>query len=205
MKLTFENGTCLLTPTTSGEIAVLGIWKANLKPEDEIAYRGRGPNDGEFWTVKLEAANVGITLVGETEKDKFGIQDLRNAFFNSGGPHFMEAAGDGVRIYGRRCKVCGATVIEMHSCEWQTCDACAAKCKHEVEKGFTHSNVKELDVGHYCVKCGRGQPSPESVHYTDHHGGTECSKGEVPDSIVRTEVREKVTCATCKELKGIVA
>ncbi len=203
MKLTFENGTCLLTPTTSGEIAVLGIWKANLKPEDEIAYKGRGPEDNGFWTVKLEAANIGITLIGEVDADKYGIQDLRNAFFNSGSPHFMEAVGDSVRIYGRRCKVCGATMIDMASCEWKTCDACSTKCEHEVEKGFTHSNVKELDVGYYCVKCGRGQPSPELVHYTDHHGGTECSRAEVPDSIQRTEVRENVTCGTCKKLKGI--
>lgn len=163
MKLTFENGTCLLTPTTPGEKAVLEIWKANLKPEDSITYKGRGENDGEFWTIKLEAANVGLTVVGESEEDKYRVQNLRNAFFNSGSPHFLEAINDSVRIYGRRCKDCNATMIEMASCEWKTCDACAAKCEHEVEKGFTHSETKEIDVGHYCVKCGRGQPAPATA------------------------------------------
>lgn len=39
------------------------------------------------------------------------------------------------------------------------------------------------------------------THYTDHHGGTACSAGEVPDSIQRTEIRDLVTCQTCKGLK----
>lgn len=155
LRVTIENGTCVLKPAIDMERAALALWIERLAPGDKIAYRGRGPDDGEFWTVRLEAADVGLTLVGNFEADKLVVQQLRNTFYFGCHPIFVEAVGAGVRIAATRCNVCQSYVIDMPSAEWKTCQACSEKCQHELEHGFTHSETKELDVGNFCVKCGR--------------------------------------------------
>jgi len=159
MRVRIDNGTCLLKPSIDMERAALALWAERLRPDEKITYKGRGPDDGEYWTVRLEAADVGLTLVGNFEEDKRAIESLRNAFFFGCNPIFVEAVGDGVRIAATRCKLCGSYVIDMPSAEWKTCQPCSERCQHELERGITHSETKELDVGNFCVKCGRA-PAP---------------------------------------------
>lgn len=131
------------------------LWSERLKPEGKITYKGRGPDDGEFWTVRLEAEDVPLHLVGNFEDDKIAVQDLRNVFFFGCHPIFVETVGKGIRIAATRCQICQAYVTDMASAEWKTCHACSGKCEHTLEHGFTHSETKELGVGDFCTKCGR--------------------------------------------------
>lgn len=157
MRVRIADGKCTLKPATDAEHAALSLWTQRLKPGDRIYYRGRGPDDGEFWTVKIEAADVTLHLVGNVEEDKYAIQDVRNALFFSGaGPLYLGAEGAVVTIAGGLCKHCKAPVTDMASCEWATCDRCVSSCQHVPVRGITHSPTKEIGAGWFCDKCGRG-------------------------------------------------
>lgn len=161
MKLSIDGGLCFMTPVSTEESYVLGTWRERLEPEAKLDYRGRGADDGKFWTIVIEGLDLRLRIVGESDVEKDIVQGLRNAcYFGKGGgltylgPH----DGGGIVVTGVRCKLCRSPMIEMAACEWHTCDACAAKCDHEVTRGFTHSESKEMDVGDFCAKCGRAQP-----------------------------------------------
>jgi hypothetical protein len=126
---------------------------AELKPGDKISYGGRktdveddrfcdvylhvGGHDEEKRETKgfIRTVNVGgITLVlrGTTEEDKREVVQIRNmCFWGSGGLIFIRETRidckKAIVTTGKYCKHCGAGMINLTECEWNTCDACSEK------------------------------------------------------------------------------
>jgi hypothetical protein len=182
--------TLTLVPVDADEKQVIVSIAAMLKPEDKLSYgrRGRDGDDDKFCTVHLHAGarkerqsktegNITVTrdvhiggvelvLRGTTEEDKHEVGRIRDmCYFGSGGLIFIgETEVDGVKAIvstGLRCKHCGAGMIRYSDCEWETCDACAARCEHNYVRGAIHGGGTDIGVGEFCDKCGRGKPKAE--------------------------------------------
>lgn len=175
--------TWTLVPVEEGEAEVLTSFAAMLKPEDELSYGGRSGDD--HMTCKLHlhvgasreprtttrgnvtihrtvyVGGVELILRGTTETDKNEIWSVRYGAVYSGLIFLGETEVDGKKaivVTAGRCKHCGAAQLNP---EWQTCDACAAKCEHNYVKGAVHGGSTDIGVGEFCDICGRVKPRPE--------------------------------------------
>jgi hypothetical protein len=179
-------------PTDEEEVAVLQSVIALAKPKDRIKYGGRsGGDDGvpfmiflhvdsQTEEVKEVEGNVTLTsyrrvggvklvLRGTTEADDAEVRRIRDAiYFGAGGAIFLGSCEvDGktaIMVTLSHCKLCNAPMIDLSSCEWKTCKACAAKCGHQYERGAVHGgSAGDIGMGEFCNLCGRGKPEPESM------------------------------------------
>jgi hypothetical protein len=173
--------TWTLVPVEEGEIEILASIAAVLKPEDKLSYGGREQDGGrKFCLIHLHAGakkerqsktegnitinqsvyvgGVELVLRGSTEEDKDEVGSIRDSCFFGGEPIYLgETEVDGKKaivITGGRCKFCGAGLLEP---EWNTCDACAAKCEHNYIRGVIHGGGTDIGVGEFCDICGRGK------------------------------------------------
>lgn len=191
-----EAATLTFVPVEQGEAEVLNSIIAIAKPEDKMSYGGRGGGkNGEPFVVYLhigsrreavvkksgnvtihsheEIGGIKLELRGSGEDNDQEVRCIRDTcFFGAGNPIFLGTAEvDGktaIVITMKRCKLCNSPMISMVSCEWRTCDACAAKCEHEYERGVVHGgSAGNMGMGEYCGKCGRGKPEPEDARKKD--------------------------------------
>jgi hypothetical protein len=183
-----QAATWTLVPVEASEEQVITDIIAILKPEDRIFYDGRDQDgdDDKFSVIYLYAGarkekqdktvnkniintrsiyigGVKLILRGSTKKDKYEVNGIRNTcYFGSGGLIFLGGTEvDGKKAVittAKRCKHCGAGMIDLVSCEWSTCDACAAKCEHNYDYGFVHGRGREIGMDDFCDKCGRVKP-----------------------------------------------
>lgn len=107
---------------------------------------------------------------------------IRNVlFFGGGGLSLVSEEisipdGDGsITVTGGYCKHCSAAINTFCECEWETCNACAAKCAHQYELGAVHSISSPVGVGMgvSCIKCGRGRPKEGTDQALDPNLATE--------------------------------
>jgi hypothetical protein len=109
---------------------------------------------------------IELILRGSAEEDKNEVGRIRDTcYFGSGSLIFIgETEVNGKKSIvttSKRCKHCGVKMIQLVACEWNTCDACAAKCEHHYVKGAVHGGGTDIGVGKFCDICGRGKPRPE--------------------------------------------
>ncbi|MBI3956359.1 MAG: hypothetical protein HY340_00005 [Candidatus Kerfeldbacteria bacterium] len=203
------SATLTLVPVEADEEQVIASIAAILKPEDKLSYGGRGRDgdDDRFCTVHLHAGSreeerietgrnvtihrtvhvggVELVLRGSTEEDKHEVGSIRDmCYFGSGGLIFIgmtEVDGKkAIVTIGKRCQHCGAGMTRFTECEWNTCDACAAKCEHNYVRGMIHGGGTDMGVGEYCDRCGRGKPKAEGEReksVIEHHLAVEKELG----------------------------
>lgn len=125
---------------------------------------------GNITTITNEyVGGVKLELVASDKDSLKAIGSLRDAvYFSSGGITFLDSevveGKKAITITVKRCQHCRANLISRHTCEWKTCDACAAKCNHNYVYGMVHGgSAGNMAMGEYCDMCGRGKPEPEGA------------------------------------------
>lgn len=160
-------GTVMFLPSTSAERGALERIAAT-PVGTRLKYAGYdepAPNNLEL-SFRVDDPTSGFELVvrGSAEDDRKAIGALRDAlFYGSGELIFLGAtSGNGAPtavLTAAYCKLCGMTMIDRISCEWSTCNGCAARCAHEYERGAVHGGEALLEVDEYCGHCGRMKSS----------------------------------------------
>lgn len=179
--------TLTLVPIGQNETEIITSITEILKPGDKLSYGGRGSdgNDNKFCIVHLHAGareerqnktvgsttfwhsvhvgGVHLVLRGSTENDKSEVGRIRDAcFFGAGGLIYIGETElnktKSIITTAMRCEHCNSNMLERVECEWRTCNACAAKCMHDYERGPIHGGGIDIGVGEFCSKCGRGKP-----------------------------------------------
>lgn len=181
-----EKATWTLVPTTSDEERTRASVASFLSVGDKMQYHGRGtdPDDENAITVRFNAGGKyervtkgnstnpdyvgGVTfhLIGTTPEDKDELGYVRDTcYVGSGGLILVEQSevdGTPALVFtAKHCKLCGAPMIKMGRCEWETCDACSDKCEHELETGAIHGGGIDLGLGQFCGKCGIAKPKSD--------------------------------------------
>jgi hypothetical protein len=130
--------------------------------------RTRTTESGMQVNVPVYVGGVPFTLCGTTEHDKRCVGSIRNAcYFGSAGLIYLSTHDVDERpaivVTCMRCPHCNANMVDMTSCEWRTCNACAATCDHRYERGVVHNPKTDIDIGVFCQKCGRAKRDTEEV------------------------------------------
>lgn len=119
-------------------------------------------NDGSYsWSNVVDGYK--LKLSGSTEQDRYKVNDIRNGACYVGQLIFLgEVEVDGQRAIVLTifyCPHCGVAIIDSCSCEWRTCNVCAAKCEHNWVEGLVKGGgiPGGHGVGKFCDKCGRGK------------------------------------------------
>lgn len=108
-----------------------------------------------------------IVITANSDESEKSIRSARDAIFFGGGGltlvDYIETDSKlSVNVCVNFCKHCRASLIELSQCEWETCEACVAKCEHTYESGLVHGGkAGQLGMGIFCIKCGRGKPEKE--------------------------------------------
>ncbi|MGE5392710.1 MAG: hypothetical protein ACM3NH_03125 [Candidatus Saccharibacteria bacterium] len=165
-----ERGTVVLAASDVWEAQVLREIATTVVRGSVIQYQSRdGADHGEPYdrrmTLKFLLNGREIVLRATRDEDEKIVRSLRDWiwFGKRGGVLYLEyeetLEGPRVRVAPELCKICRKPVASLAESEWQTCDACAEKCKHEYKRGTVHGGVAgPLAMGEYCGKCGRGKP-----------------------------------------------
>lgn len=163
-------GTVTFLPSTNIERGALE-WIASTTPISArfkyLGYDEPVHNDLELrFRFGDRTGSFHLDVRGDAEDDRKTVGALRDVlFYGSGELIFLGAPSyDGIRgalLTAGYCKHCSATMIDRVSCEWDTCDACAARCAHEYERGAVHGGHALVEINEYCVRCGRVQPSDQ--------------------------------------------
>lgn len=185
-----KQATFTFIPVEAEEEQVIKSIVEKLQPEDFIFYGGksrdkidksciiylhagsheeeRSRTEGKI-TINhwVYVGGVKLTLIGTTKDDKHEVGCIRDTcYFSTGGLIFLKKTevDDKIAIVvtAMRCKHCNAGMIDMGSCEWKTCDACAEKCQHTYSRGAIHGGGIDIGVGDFCDKCGRARPKEKN-------------------------------------------
>jgi hypothetical protein len=114
------------------------------------------------------AISLELRVRGDVEDDRKAIRALRDALFCGSGELILlttgsEAGAWRIVMTAMYCAHCGRAMIDRISCEWETCNACAARCAHEYERGAVHGGEALLEVDEYCTRCGRVKSSDQPL------------------------------------------
>lgn len=186
-------GTLTFVPVDRAERGILNQIIKVSKPGDVFGYDGRKSDPETGYTVALTfyanakrkkvtkttgnftsisykyVGGVKLELTASDEDSLKAIRSLRDAvYFSSGEITFIGSepieGKQSIIITVNRCQHCSANLVSRHTCEWKTCDACAAKCKHNYIHGVVHGgSAGNMAMGEFCDKCGRGKPEPEGA------------------------------------------
>lgn len=199
-----ESSTWTLVPMEATEEQILISVAATIRPGVKLGYNGRSEDGQGFCKVRLHAGGhqedikeefvtrmgvwmggIDFVLQGSTEDDKAEVGSIRNAcyFGHAGGLFYLgeiEVEGKkAIVVTAGYCKLCGATMTGLRSCEWEVCDNCSAKCHHQWERGMVHGRGLDIGVGEYCGLCGHIKPETEKEQKSrlEHHLAAERELG----------------------------
>lgn len=145
-----------------------------IVPGGFIKYGGRSTGDDGSIVLffRIEREKV-LTLRGSTKEDKKAVGSIRDTCYFSSSKLTLVCKEEidgksSLVLTAQHCKQCQSPMIDMPSCEWGICAACAEKCEHKFVPGPVHGGkVGSLGLGEFCDRCGRGKPDGEVEKYID--------------------------------------